>query len=343
MTFKAIRDLLFLLPPEVSHHVSMHAINLLGHTNLSPLMARPMVSDPVDVMGISFPNRVGLAAGLDKDAAYIDGLGKLGFGFLEVGTVTPLAQSGNDKPRMFRLTPERAIINRMGFNNEGVDALVRKVRRSNFDGVIGINIGKNKLTPSEDALSDYVACLKKVYRLASYITINISSPNTKDLRSLQFGEELANLLEGIKQTHATLKEQYEHHVPIVVKIAPDMEEEELRGVCRELLKFDIDGVIVSNTTVDRTSISGSLHCSETGGLSGAPLFERSNRALELVVSELKGKMAIIGVGGIMSGADAAEKIRLGADLIQLYTGFIYSGPDLVEASALAIASANTKS
>lgn len=342
MSYKVIRDLLFLLPPETSHHISMQAINWLGQTRLSSLLARPMVSDPVEVMGIQFPNRVGLAAGLDKDGAYIDGLGTLGFGFLEVGTVTPEPQPGNEKPRMFRLAPEQAIINRMGFNNDGVDALVRRVRRCNFDGVLGINIGKNKLTANEDTLSDYVTCLKKVYKFAHYITINISSPNTKDLRALQFGSELEALLDGLKQAHEELKTQHKKHVPIVVKIAPDMEEQEIRAVCQSLLKFEVDGVIVSNTTVDRTSILESRYFGETGGLSGAPLFERSNRALQLVVDEVKSKMAIIGVGGIMDGDAAAEKIRLGADLVQLYTGFIYSGPDLIEEAALAIANATDR-
>ena len=339
MKFKPLRDLLFLFPPETSHHISMRAIDAMEQLNLSSLIARERVSDPVEVMGIQFPNRVGLAAGLDKDAAHIDGLAALGFGHIEVGTVTPLAQPGNDKPRMFRLEPEQALINRMGFNNEGVDAMVRRVRRSHFDGVLGINIGKNKLTPSEDAVSDYVTCMRKVYRHASYITINISSPNTKDLRSLQFGKELSTLLEGVKACHAELKTEHGRHVPLVVKIAPDMEEPEIRGVCQELLKFELDGVIVSNTTVDRQEIQQSRHYGEAGGLSGAPLLARSNRALQAVVSELKDKMAIIGVGGIMRGEDAAEKIKLGADLVQLYTGFIYSGPDLIKASALAIADA----
>ncbi len=339
MNYRVIRDLLFMLPPEASHHVSMHSIDWLGRSRLASLIAKPRVVDPVEVMGIQFPNRVGLAAGLDKDGAYFEGLSALGFGYVEIGTVTPLAQPGNAKPRMFRLEPEQAIINRMGFNNAGVDALVRRVRRSNYDGVLGINIGKNKLTPNEDTLSDYVACLKKVYRYASYVTINISSPNTKDLRALQFGDELAKLLEGLKKCDGELSRQHGKRVPLVVKIAPDMDEQEIEDVCQKLLAFEIDGVIVSNTTVDRSAITESPYYGETGGLSGAPLFSRSNRALKLVASSVKGKMAIIGVGGIMQGEDAAEKIRLGADLVQIYTGFIYSGPRLIEAAALAIANA----
>lgn len=342
MNFKVIRDLLFMLPPEASHHLAMHTIDWLGRSRLAGLIAKSAVVDPIEVMGIQFPNRVGLAAGLDKDGAYFEGLSALGFGFVEIGTVTPLAQPGNAKPRMFRLEPEQAIINRMGFNNEGVDALVRRVRRSDYNGVLGINIGKNKLTANEDTLSDYVACMKKVYRYASYITINISSPNTKDLRALQFGDELAKLLAGLKQCHAELTQQYEKRVPLVVKIAPDMDEQEIEDVCQKLIEYEIDGVIVSNTTVDRSAITESTYYGESGGLSGAPLFERSNRALRLVAASVKGKMAIIGVGGIMSGEDAAEKIRLGADLVQIYTGFIYEGPQLIEAAALAIANAGPK-
>ncbi|MFT5013296.1 MAG: dihydroorotate dehydrogenase [Patiriisocius sp.] len=337
MNFKLFRDFLFLLPTETSHHLSMQSIGWLQQMNLASLIARPRVEDPVEVMGIRFPNRVGLAAGLDKNAAYIDGLAALGFGFLEVGTVTPLAQPGNAKPRLFRLPAQGAIINRLGFNNDGVDALVRRVRRSPFDGILGINIGKNKLTSPDQTLDDYVMCMRKVYKQASYITINISSPNTKDLRALQHGEELSRLLEGIKLAHRELAEEHGRLVPLAVKIAPDMDDDEIRAVCEQLIAFEIDGVIVSNTTVSRSELNGARHAGETGGLSGAPLFEKSNHALQAVVAEVGGKLAVIGVGGIMKGEDAAEKIRLGADLVQLYTGFIYSGPDLVESAALAIA------
>ena len=340
MSFNALRELLFLLPAESSHHLSMQSIAWLQQMKLAPLIAKPRIEDPVDVMGIRFPNRVGLAAGLDKNAAYIDGLAALGFGCLEVGTVTPLAQPGNEKPRLFRLREQRAIINRMGFNNDGVDALVRRVERANFDGVLGINIGKNKLTPLEQTLDDYVTCLRKVYRHSSYVTINISSPNTKDLRALQHGDELSMLLEGLKLAQRELAEQYERYVPLVVKIAPDMGDGELRTVCQQLVAFEIDGVIVSNTTISRLEVKGAKHADEAGGLSGAPLLERSNHALEAVVAEVQSKIAIIGVGGIMTGDDAAEKIRLGADLVQIYTGFIFEGPDLIESSARAIAAVN---
>ncbi|MGK0462680.1 MAG: dihydroorotate dehydrogenase [Candidatus Azotimanducaceae bacterium] len=337
MSFNALRELLFLLPTETSHHLSMQSIAWLQQMNLTPLIAKPRVEDPVEVMGIRFPNRVGLAAGLDKDAACVDGLAALGFGFVEVGTVTPVSQPGNVKPRLFRLREKQAIINRMGFNNLGVDALVRRVKQCHFDGVLGINIGKNKLTPLEQTLDDYVTCLRKVYRHSSYVTINISSPNTKDLRALQHGDELAMLLEGIKLAQRELEEQYERYVPLVVKIAPDLDDDELRIVCQQLMAFEIDGVIVSNTTISRSEVKGAKHAGEAGGLSGAPLFKKSNHVLEAVVAEVQGKIAVIGVGGIMTGDDAAEKIRLGADLVQIYTGFIFEGPALVESSARAIA------
>jgi len=339
MSFNALRELLFLLPTETSHYLSMQSIAWLQQMNLTSLIAKPRIEDPVDVMGIRFPNRVGLAAGLDKDAACVDGLAALGFGFVEVGTVTPLAQPGNAKPRLFRLREQQAIINRMGFNNDGVDALVRRVKRCNFDGVLGINIGKNKLTPLERTLDDYVTCLRKVYPHASFVTINISSPNTKDLRALQYGDELSMLLEGIKLAHRELAEQHEHYVPLVVKIAPDMDDDELRSICQQLMAFEIDGVIVSNTTISRSEVEGARHAGEAGGLSGAPLLGKSNHALEAVVAEVQGKIAVIGVGGIMTGDDAAKKIRLGADLVQIYTGFIFEGPDLIESSARAIAAA----
>ncbi len=337
MNFKIIRDLLFLLPTETSHHLSLQSIGLLHQLKLSSFLARPMVLDPVEVMGIQFPNRVGLAAGLDKDARYIDGLAALGFGFLEVGTVTPLPQPGSPKPRLFRIPSQRAIINRMGFNNEGLDAMTRRIRRSNYDGVLGINIGKNKNTPMENTLDDYLIGLRKVYKQASYVVINVSSPNTQGLRSLQHGDELAGLLAGLKEAHEELQKKYQKYVPLVVKIAPDMDDEDILQVTRRLIEFEIDGVIVSNTTVSRSAINGERHAEETGGLSGAPLTNQSNHVLKITAEQVKDKMAIIGVGGVMSADDACEKIRLGADLVQLYTGFIYEGPELIESSAKKIA------
>lgn len=329
MTYRALRNLLFMLPPEVAHDVSLHSINLAGRLNLAPLIAREVPPAPVTVMGIEFPNPVGLAAGLDKDGRYIDGLAALGFGFIEVGTVTPKPQAGNPSPRMFRLPQHQALINRLGFNNDGVEALCRRVEKSRFRGVLGINIGKNKDTPVESALDDYLICLRRVYDLASYITVNISSPNTPGLRDLQDVSALDHLLEGLKAEHARLVDQHERYVPLVVKIAPDMSDDALVQMASQLKSFDIDGVIVSNTTVERTAVAGHRHAGEAGGLSGAPLRDKSNHALAIVAGEIGDSAAVIGVGGICSGEDAAEKIRLGADLVQIYTGFIYAGPQLV--------------
>jgi dihydroorotate dehydrogenase len=329
MNYETIRNLLFMLPAEASHHVSLQSIGLMEQLKLTSLVARDVPDDPVEVMGIRFPNRVGLAAGLDKDAACIDGLAALGFGFLEVGTVTPKPQAGNPKPRLFRLKNKQALINRMGFNNLGVDPMCKRVRRAKFNGVLGINIGKNTATSVDDALLDYVFCLKKVYKQASYIALNISSPNSPGLRDLQKKSELAILLDGLKNEHQLLAQKYSKHVPLVVKIAPDMDDEKVVSLAQQLLNFELDGVIVSNTTVSRSAVVGEECSSQSGGLSGVPLFNQSNHVLSLVANEVKGKMAIIGVGGIASGSDAAEKIRLGADLVQIYTGFIYRGPDLI--------------
>ena len=329
MNYEALRNMLFLLPAEVSHHVSMQSIGLMEQLRLTSLIARDVPDDPVEVMGIRFPNRVGLAAGLDKDAACIDGLAAMGFGFLEVGTVTPLPQDGNAKPRMFRLKDKQALINRMGFNNQGVDPMCKRVRRSKFNGVLGINIGKNTTTSVGDALADYIFCMRKVYKQASYVAVNISSPNSPGLRDLQKESELAALIEGLKEEHEALKEKFGKHVPLVVKIAPDMDDEDMTNLARRLLSFELDGVIVSNTTVSRGAVAGERHASQSGGLSGEPLRSQANHALSLVSNEVKGKMAVIGVGGIVKGEDAAEKIRLGADLVQIYTGFIYQGPDLI--------------
>jgi dihydroorotate dehydrogenase len=342
MSYRALRDFMFLLPTETSHHLSLAAMDWMQRLQLSSLMAREQVIDPVTVMGITFPNRVGLAAGLDKDARCIDGLGAMGFGFLEVGTVTPRPQSGNAKPRLFRLPRQGALINRMGFNNDGVEVMCARVRRAKFDGVLGINIGKNAVTPLESALDDYAACLRKVYDLASYIVVNISSPNTPGLRDLQHEDELGRLLTGLKEEHTRLADEHEKYVPLVVKIAPDMADDEVKQVVRQLLEFDLDGVIVANTTVSREGVAGEPVGSQAGGLSGAPLRELANHMLSLVAAEVGDKMAIIGVGGIMTAEDAAEKIRLGAHLVQSYTGFIYEGPELIYRSALRIAQQSKK-
>jgi len=337
MSYRALRDLLFLLPAETSHHLSLTSMDWLQRLQLSPLMAREQVIDPVTVMGIRFTNRVGLAAGLDKDARCIDGLGAMGFGFLEVGTVTPKPQAGNPTPRLFRLPRKRALINRMGFNNDGVEVMCERIRRARFNGVLGINIGKNALTPVDNALDDYALCLREVYDLASYIVVNISSPNTPGLRNLQHEAELGRLLAGLKEEHTRLVEQHEKYVPLVVKIAPDMTDVEAKQVVRQLLEFDLDGVIVTNTTISREGLAGEPLASQAGGLSGAPLRELANHMLSLVAAEVGNDMAIIGVGGIMTAEDAAEKIRLGAHLVQTYTGFIYEGPELIYRSARRIA------
>ena len=340
---------MFLLPAETAHQLSMQALGLAGAWHPGPLLAREVPYDPVEVMGITFPNRVGLAAGLDKDAQAIAGLAALGFGFVEVGTVTPRPQPGNPKPRLFRLPQQQAIINRMGFNNRGVEALVRRVRHSRFNGVLGVNIGKNLDTPVTQALQDYQTCLRRVYRVASYIVVNISSPNTPGLRGLQQEGVLPGLLAGLKAAHLTLVERHGRSVPLLVKIAPDMTDEALGTLCRQLVEFELDGVIVGNTTTDRSQLHGSdaagyrsgkekaqRHIREEGGLSGRPLRSKANHALRIAADVVRGKMAIIGVGGITEGADAAEKIRLGADLVQLYTGLIYRGPGLIFDSVKAI-------
>ena len=339
MKYQTLQDILFRLPTETSHYLSLHSIAVLQQLKLTSLIAKAVTDDPVTLMGIEFPNRVGLAAGLDKDAKCIAGLDALGFGFIEVGTVTPKPQRGNPKPRLFRIPSRQAIINRMGFNNEGVDEMSKRIRRANFAGVLGVNIGKNAKTADEDTLSDYTFCMRKVYEQASYIVVNISSPNTQGLRAFQHGDELARLLEGLRVVHRELQDKYQKHVPLLVKIAPDMDDEEILTISRRLLEFEVDGVIVSNTTVSRSALLGENHSSEKGGLSGDPLRNQSNHVLAMVASEVKPKLAVIGVGGIMLPEHAAQKIELGADLVQLYTGFIYSGPDLIAESSEAIRAA----
>ena len=292
-------------------------------------------------MGLTFPNPVGLAAGLDKDGAYIDGLAALGFGFIEIGTVTPRAQPGNPKPRMFRLPQAHALINRMGFNNGGVDAFVRNVQASRFhqekQGILGLNIGKNADTPIERATDDYLQCLDKVYPYAAYVTVNISSPNTKNLRQLQQASELDALLSALKQAQARLADAHGRYVPLALKIAPDLDDEQIETIASALLRHHIDGVIASNTTITRDAVQGLTHANEAGGLSGAPVRELSTRVIRALHQYLKGEIPIIGVGGILSGEHACEKMLAGASLVQLYTGLIYRGPLLVRECAAAIA------
>jgi len=293
-------------------------------------------------MGLNFPNPVGLAAGLDKDGAYIDGLAALGFGFIEVGTVTPRAQPGNPKPRMFRLPEAQALINRMGFNNGGVDAFVHNVQASRFyqerRGILGLNIGKNADTPIERATDDYLYCLDKVYPYAAYVTVNISSPNTKNLRQLQQASELDALLSSLKQAQSRLADTHGRYVPLVLKIAPDLDNEQIDTIASALLRNHIDGVIATNTTITREAVQGLTHANETGGLSGAPVRDLSTRVIRALHQVLQGEIPIIGVGGILNGVDAHEKMAAGASLVQLYTGLIYRGPALVGECASACAS-----
>lgn len=333
--YSLARSLLFRLDAETAHGVALKGLDLLGRLGMAGRLGGERVKDPVELMGLRFPNRVGLAAGLDKNADHLDALGALGFGFVEVGTVTPRPQDGNPRPRMFRLPEAGAIINRMGFNNAGVDHLVARVKASRYDGVIGINIGKNLTTPVEQAVDDYLTCLRKVHGHAHYITVNISSPNTPGLRNLQFGEHLDALLGALREEQSRLDQDSARSVPLAVKIAPDMSAEEVELVARTLEANAIDAVIATNTTVSREAVAGLAHADEQGGLSGRPVFEPSNR----VIRELRHRlpdMPIIGVGGIDSGEAAVAKVAAGADLVQLYSGFIYRGPALVGECARAL-------
>jgi len=335
--YSHLRKALFALDPERAHHLSLDAIGAVERLGLMPLFNKPVADDPVELMGLTLPNPVGLAAGLDKNAQAFNGLGALGFGFVEVGTVTPRPQPGNPQPRLFRLEEAEAIINRMGFNNLGVDYLVRRVKRRRYGGVLGINVGKNFDTPAEKAADDYCLCMEKVYAYADYITANVSSPNTKGLRDLQFGESLNRLLEAIKEKQQQLAQSSDRYVPLAVKIAPDIEDDAIAQIAEALRAFEIDGVIATNTTVDKSSVADLPHGNEEGGLSGRPLREKSTRVIARLAEALRGQIPIIGVGGIFDGESAAEKIRAGATAVQLYTGFIYRGPAVIREAAEAIA------
>ena len=327
--YPLIRKIFFQCDPEKIHEFTIKSLKNLGGTPLKWMYKGKVPNKPVEVMGITFPNPVGLAAGLDKNGECINAFDAMGFGFVEIGTVTPRPQPGNEKPRIFRLPEANAVINRMGFNNKGVDYLIEQVRQANFKGVLGINIGKNKDTPEENAKDDYIACMKKVYNYASYITINISSPNTPGLRNLQYGDSLNALLAAIKAEQKALAQQYDKYVPVAVKIAPDLTEEEVNGIAQCLIQNEIDGVIATNTTLARDQVAHLEHGNEMGGLSGQPVREQSTIVIGLLAKALAGKMPIIGVGGIDSAESAQEKIAAGASLVQVYTGFIYQGPDLV--------------
>lgn len=330
MFYSAIRKVLFKFDAETIHELTIKSLKNTGSTPLNIFYKQRTKVKPIEIMGITFPNQVGLAAGLDKNGECINAFAAMGFGFVEVGTVTPRPQPGNDKPRIFRIEEANAIINRMGFNNKGVDYLVDQVRKANYSGVLGINIGKNKDTPDENAKDDYTYCMRKVYNYASYITINISSPNTPGLRSLQYGEALNELLVALKEEQTRLTQQYDKYVPIVVKIAPDLTEEEVTSIARTLIDNKIDGVIATNTTLSRDGVTGLKHSDELGGLSGSPVKDKSTEIIRLLAKALDNKLPIIGVGGISSGGDAKEKIDAGASLVQIYTGFIYQGPSLID-------------
>lgn len=327
--YDTLRPLLFKLDPEMAHRLALYSLGVAQRSGFAHRIAAPPAGLPVNVFGISFPNPVGLAAGLDKNAEHLDALDSLGFGFIEVGTVTPQPQPGNDKPRMFRLPGHEAIINRMGFNNDGVDALVRNVQQASYHGVLGINIGRNKDTPNEKAVNDYLACLHKVYAHASYITVNISSPNTAGLRDLQQEDTLYKFISVLRAAQERLGSQHGRRKPMLLKIAPDLSEPELDAIAGVLLRTGIDGVICSNTTVDHAAVADDPHGGETGGLSGKPLFERSTAVLAGMQQRLQGRIPLIGVGGILEGSDAAEKLDAGASLVQLYSGLIYRGPPLI--------------
>ncbi|ELT98522.1 hypothetical protein CAPTEDRAFT_193067 [Capitella teleta] len=319
----------------------MEMISAGERLGLTRLISPTVPSKPREVMGLTFNNPVGLAAGLDKNGECIDGLGSLGFGFLELGTVTPVGQPGNPKPRMFRIPEKEALINRMGFNNLGVDQLIANVRKSQYKGVIGINIGKNLTTAVEDANRDYLSCLRKVYPHAGYVAVNLSSPNTPGLRKLQYGEALKSLLAALKEEQALLAKEYGRVVPLAIKIAPDMTDEEIAEVAAELVAFELDGVIATNTTLDRDKVSGFKTAEEVGGLSGAPLSQKSTEVIKILAGELSGKLPIIGVGGIMDAQTAADKIKAGASLVQIYSGFIFKGPELIREAAEAVYSAES--
>lgn len=327
--YSLARPLLFQFDAESVHDFTLKSLKTAEQWGALKLYPSPPVCEPRQVMGITFPNAVGLAAGLDKNAAVIDGMAALGFGFIEVGTVTPRPQPGNPRPRLFRVEEAQGIVNRFGFNNLGVDHLIQNVKAAKYKGVLGINIGKNFDTPNENAVDDYLVCMRKVYEYASYITVNISSPNTKNLRALQEKEALSNLLAMLKQEQIKLAEKHGRYVPVTLKIAPDLTVEQVNEIADLLMAHKIDAVIATNTTLAREAVKGMKNADETGGLSGAPVREQSTVVIGQLSQRLQGALPIIGVGGILSGADALEKIAAGASLVQVYSGLIYKGPKLV--------------
>ena len=337
--YSLLRPWLFCLDPEQAHNLTLKNLDRAARFGLLQRLVSKPIADPQNLCGIEFPNPVGLAAGLDKDGKHIDALAALGFGFLEIGTVTPRPQAGNPKPRMFRLPQAEAIINRMGFNNDGVQACVSRVRQSTFwqhGGVLGLNIGKNAVTPIEDAASDYITAMEAVYEIATYITVNISSPNTQNLRALQGEDMLRSLLSNLDDARKRLSDRYGVRKPLFLKIAPDLDQNDIHLIADLLMEFNIDAVIATNTTISREAVTGMQYGEEVGGLSGAPVRIPSNIVIGALKARLGEQLPIIGVGGILSGADAREKIMAGASLVQLYSGLIYKGPDLVSECAKAL-------
>ena len=337
MLYQLLRPLLFRLEAERAHRWTLSALDAAHALGLTRLVQNELPAAPVHAMGITFPNPVGLAAGLDKSAEHVAALAALGFGHIEVGTVTPRPQPGNPRPRLFRVQQARALINRRGFNNLGVDRLINNLSRARYRGILGINIGKNFDTPIERAAADYLSAMRKTYPVATYLAVNISSPNTRDLRRLQDDEELDRLLAALKTEQETLSRTHGRYVPLAVKIAPDLTEERLHAIAQRLLRHGIEGVIATNTTIARTGVEGLPYGEESGGLSGAPLRERSTAVIRTLYAVLGERVPIIGVGGIMRAEDAREKVAAGAKLVQLYTGLIYWGPGLVRECVRALA------
>jgi dihydroorotate dehydrogenase len=333
--YQLARSILFRFDPETAHHISMAGLRIAEKTRVLPLLfPLPECISPVEVMGLRFPNRVGLAAGLDKEGNTIDALGCLGFGHIEIGTITPRPQPGNPKPRLFRLIPQQSIINRMGFNNPGIESGVANVRRSkHFDGVIGFNIGKNKDTPNENAADDYLICLRAAFPVAGYVAVNLSSPNTPGLRELQGADAAARLLDALKREQAKLESEHGRKVPLVFKVAPDLDDAHIDALSQVFLDGGLDGLIATNTTLSRAGVEDHPRHAEAGGLSGPPLRTRSTEVISRFAGHLGTRVPIIGVGGISSVGDAREKLRAGASLVQIYTSFIYQGPPLVAALA----------
>ena len=327
--YSLARPLLFQLDAELTHDITLKSLRFAENSGILNCYPKAPVCTAKQVMGLRFANPVGLAAGLDKNGAVIDGMAKLGFGFIEIGTVTPRPQSGNAKPRLFRVKAAQGIINRFGFNNLGVDNLVENVKAAKYHGILGINIGKNFDTPNERAVDDYLICMQKVYAHASYITVNISSPNTKNLRDLQAADVLSNLLASLKLEQKKLADKHGKYVPMTLKIAPDLTQDQIIEIANLLMQHQIEGVIATNTTLSRDTVKGMQHSEEAGGLSGLPVRNQSTVVIQQLSQQLQGALPIIGVGGIFSGADAVEKMAAGADLVQVYSGLIYQGPKLV--------------